>query len=70
MWCPRCHTEVAAEIAQNGQSLLCTSCGTEIQRIYAPSLHPDTRSARELLERWSKADLHNVAAGTTPAGPG
>ncbi len=63
MWCPRCHTEVAAEIAQNGQSLLCTSCGTEIQRIYAPSLHPDTRSARELLERWSKADLHDVAAG-------
>ena len=57
MWCPRCHTEVAAEIAQNGQSLNCTSCGTEIQRIYAPSLHPDTRSARELLARWSKGDV-------------
>ncbi len=70
MWCPRCHTEVAAEIAQNGQSLLCTSCGTEIQRIYAPSLHPDTRSARELLERWSKVDLHDVAPDTTTAGPG
>ncbi len=68
MWCPRCHTEVAAEIAQNGQSLLCTSCGTEIQRIYAPSLHPDTRSARELLERWSKADLHDVASGMPAAG--
>ena len=67
MWCPRCHTEVAAEIAQNGQSLLCTSCGTEIQRIYAPSLHPDTRSARELLERWSKADLSEVAAETSAA---
>ena len=70
MWCPRCHTEVAAEIAQNGQSLLCTSCGTEIQRIYAPSLHPDTRSARELLERWSKADLHDVPAGTATEGTG
>ena len=70
MWCPRCHTEVAAEIAQNGQSLNCTSCGTEIQRIYAPSLHPDTRSARELLERWSKGDLlegvPGAAAEATP----
>ncbi|MFO1007055.1 MAG: hypothetical protein U0929_13930 [Planctomycetaceae bacterium] len=62
MWCPRCHTEVAAEIAQNGQSLNCTSCGTEIQRIYAPSLHPDTRSARELLERWSKGDGLEIAS--------
>ena len=68
MWCPRCHTEVAAEIAQNGQSLLCTSCGTEIQRIYAPSLHPDTRSARELLERWSKSDLLDVASGSPSIG--
>lgn len=57
MWCSRCHTDVAAEIAENGQSLLCTSCGTEIQRFYTPSLHPNTRSARELLERWSHADL-------------
>ena len=68
MWCPRCHTEVAAEIAQNGQSLNCTSCGTEIQRIYAPSLHPDTRSARELLERWSKGDGLDVASAL-PATP-
>lgn len=68
MWCPRCHTEVAAEIAQNGQSLLCTSCGTEIQRIYAPSLHPDTRSARELLERWSKSDLLDAASGSPSMG--
>ncbi len=68
MWCPRCHTEVAAEIAQNGQSLLCTSCGTEIQRIYAPSLHPDTRSARELLERWSKSELLDVPSSTAQAG--
>lgn len=72
MWCPRCHTEVAAEIAQNGQSLNCTSCGTEIQRIYAPSLHPDTRSARELLERWSKGDGLDVVSalpGVSPTGP-
>ena len=68
MWCPRCHTEVAAEIAQNGQSLNCTSCGTEIQRIYAPSLHPDTRSARELLERWSKGDGLDIASAL-PATP-
>lgn len=69
MWCPRCHTEVAAEIAPNGQSLNCTACGTEIQRVYAPSLHPDTRSARELLERWSKSDLLDTAAASpTSAG--
>jgi hypothetical protein len=66
MWCPRCHTEVAAEIAPNGQSLNCTACGTEIQRVYAPSLHPDTRSARELLERWSKNDLLDVHEGAAP----
>lgn len=64
MWCPRCHTEVAAEIAPNGQSLNCVACGTEIQRIYAPSLHPDTRSARELLDRWSKNDLLNPPAAS------
>lgn len=66
MWCPRCHTEVAAEIAPNGQSLNCTACGTEIQRVYAPSLHPDTRSARELLERWSKNDLLDTPEGAAP----
>lgn len=66
MWCPRCHTEVAAEIAPNGQSLNCTACGTEIQRVYAPSLHPDTRSARELLERWSKNDLLDAPEGAAP----
>ena len=70
MWCPRCHTEVAAEIAQNGQSLNCTSCGTEIQRIYAPSLHPETRSARELLDRWSKSDLLDTASETAAPSPG
>ena len=70
MWCPRCHTEVAAEIAQNGQSLNCTSCGTEIQRIYAPSLHPDTRSARELLARWSKGEVLEGASDAALAALG
>lgn len=73
MWCSRCHTDVAAEIAENGQSLLCTSCGTEIQRFYTPSLHPNTRSARELLERWSHADLLDPQAApdleALPAAP-
>lgn len=64
MWCPRCHTEVAAEIAQNGQSLNCTACGTEIQRVHIPTLHPDTRSARELLDRWSKSDLLDGMSGS------
>lgn len=56
MWCTRCHADVAAELAENGQALHCASCGHEIQKIYTPSLHPETRSARELLERWSREE--------------
>ncbi|QDU37435.1 hypothetical protein Mal4_17470 [Maioricimonas rarisocia] len=57
MWCAHCQTDVAIEVSADGQSLLCTGCGEEIRRVVAPSLHPDTRSARELLERWSSEEL-------------
>ena len=57
MWCPDCQADVATEVAADGQSLLCTSCGAEIRKVFAPSLHPETRSARDLLERWAAEEL-------------
>jgi hypothetical protein len=57
MWCPLCQADVATEIAGDGQSLLCTACGTEVRKVFAPSLHPQTQSARSLLDRWAADDL-------------
>jgi len=51
MWCPECQTDVATEVDTDGQSLLCASCGAEIRKIVAPSLHPDIKQARDLLQR-------------------
>ncbi|MCA9054841.1 MAG: hypothetical protein KDA75_13460 [Planctomycetaceae bacterium] len=66
MWCPHCQADIATEIAADGQSLLCTSCGAEIRKVFAPSLHPETRSARELLERWAAEEiLDEPEAGRT-----
>jgi hypothetical protein len=56
MWCTQCHADVAAELAANGQALNCAHCGHEIQKIYTPSLHPEIKNARELLERWSREE--------------
>ena len=61
MWCAKCESEVATEIAADGQSLLCVSCGGEVRRLTAPSLHPDIRRARDILSRLSAA---------TPSVPG
>ncbi len=57
MWCASCQTDVAGEIASDGQSVHCTSCGTEVSTARSLSLHPKTREARELLERWSTEEL-------------
>lgn len=57
MWCPNCHTDVAAEVSEKDSALVCTSCGGEVSSIRAPSLHPKTREARDLLERWSAEEL-------------
>jgi len=54
MWCEHCQTDVATEVAQDGQSLRCTTCGQPVRHIVAPSLHPETRSAREFLEKWAR----------------
>lgn len=70
MWCTRCHADVAAELAAGGQSLNCTQCGHEIQKVYTPSQHPEIRSARELLERWSREEGASApAAEASPSAP-
>lgn len=55
MWCPQCESEVATEVAQDGQSLLCVNCRGEVRRLNAPSLHPDIQRARDILSRLSAA---------------
>jgi hypothetical protein len=57
MWCSQCQADVATEISADGKRLLCTICGEEVRKVFAPSEHPETKSARELLERWSKNEL-------------
>lgn len=54
MWCVECQTDVATEVSSDGQSLLCTTCGNEVRKVDVPGLHPETQSARELLERWAR----------------
>jgi hypothetical protein len=69
MWCPHCQSDVATELAADGQSLRCTACRGEVRPVFAPSLHPETLSARELLERWSSGDfLDNVPIGVPDIG--
>lgn len=65
MWCANCQSDVATEISADGQSLKCTTCGHEIRRVFAPSLHPETQSARELLERWAR-EGQQAAKPATP----
>ncbi len=57
MWCASCQTDVAGEVSADGQSVLCTACGGEVSSGRSLSLHPKTRDARELLERWSTEEL-------------
>ncbi len=67
MWCPHCQADVAAEVSQDGQSLCCTACEGVIRQVFAPSLHPRTQSARELLERWASDDLLNSEITDEPS---
>ena len=57
MYCKTCEADVAAEVSPDGKSLLCTTCGNEVRKSYAPSLSDDAKSARDLLERWSNAEV-------------
>lgn len=63
MYCETCDADVAAEVSTDGKSLLCTTCGGEVRKSFAPSLSDEAKSARDLLERWSQDD------GTDPFGP-
>lgn len=54
MWCEQCQSDVATEISADGQQLLCTTCRQPVRKVVAPSLHPETKSAREFLERWAR----------------
>jgi hypothetical protein len=67
MWCSQCQSDVATEISADGQRLLCTICGEEVRKVFAPSQHPETKSARELLERWSKSELLSSFDTVEPA---
>lgn len=69
MWCSQCQSDVATEISADGQRLLCTICGEEVRKVFAPSQHPETQSARELLERWSKSELLSSFDAPVPAVP-
>lgn len=61
MWCAQCETDVVGEMSADGQSLSCAHCGSTLQQVFSPSLHPETRKARELLERWSRHGLSSAA---------
>ncbi|MCA9044519.1 MAG: hypothetical protein KDA69_09370 [Planctomycetaceae bacterium] len=61
MWCASCETDVATELSADGQSLKCVTCGHEIRRVFAPTLHPETQSARDLLERWAREDQQSIS---------
>jgi hypothetical protein len=74
MWCEQCQADVATEVSSDGESLLCTTCGQPAKTVIAPSLHPETQSAREFLERWAReqqelktrADQTSATAPSTP----
>ncbi|MEZ6057166.1 MAG: hypothetical protein R3C01_10715 [Planctomycetaceae bacterium] len=66
MWCPHCQADLASEISADGQSMLCTSCSQEIRKVFAPSLHPETQNARELLSRWASEDLFSDDGDAIP----
>lgn len=55
MWCPTCQKDAATETSADGAWLVCRSCRRSLEAILPGEF--DTRSARELLERWSQEDL-------------
>ncbi|MDB4731277.1 hypothetical protein OAF74_00430 [bacterium] len=68
MWCANCQDDVATEISADGQAIKCITCGDQVRQVFAPSLHPETKSARDLLQKWAeeqKQQLGNVADSST-----
>jgi len=56
MWCEKCQTEVAAEVAADG-SVSCGTCGELLPGKNVTPPDDPLRSAQELLDRWSKEPL-------------
>lgn len=54
MWCANCQADVAAEVSVDHQRVRCASCGSDLGESNASRLSATTRSAREILERWSQ----------------
>jgi hypothetical protein len=55
MWCPTCQTDVATVTSADGAFRQCRNCHRPIEAVLPGEF--DTRSARELLERWSQEEL-------------
>ncbi|TWT51542.1 hypothetical protein KOR42_35900 [Thalassoglobus neptunius] len=69
MWCANCQEDVATEISQDGQTLKCTTCGDVVREVFAPSLHPETKSARELLQKWAEEQKLTIQKPSQPKTP-
>lgn len=72
MWCANCQDDVATEISADGQAVKCITCGEQVRQVFAPSLHPETKSARDLLQKWAeeqKQQLGKVADASTEESP-
>ena len=57
MWCGICQAEGAAEISSDNRSARCAVCGNELLSSKGGQSDVDTKDARDLLQRWSSAEL-------------
>lgn len=64
MWCANCQDDVATEISEDAQSLKCITCGEIVRKVFAPSLHPQTKTARDLLQKWAEEQKEELAQQT------
>ena len=66
MWCANCRSDVAAEVSVDNRRIHCASCGTELTAESIAIDDSKTRTARELLERWSSKSLRDPFAERAP----
>lgn len=67
MWCANCRSDVAAEVSVDNRRIHCATCGTELTAESVAIDDTKTRTARELLERWSSKSLQDPFAERAPA---
>lgn len=53
MWCPRCQDDVAAQVNGDEAGVHCAVCGGVIAETVRGAAVPETKKARDLLERWA-----------------